>query len=175
MAVYGPVRHQKNITWTSEDSVRILPYDLQCHELFSIYSYVGFKRSLELVLFRRTIEISLYITNFHNKGIMSLICLFSIVQIFFTGKLTLIIEFSSQKYILSLLFLWTHIWNINSCQYDYICSDSYDFKWPVDPFNIFKLFLLLRMREVCCLLRGGRGVCRWKTCTRSYDNFNRFC
>jgi hypothetical protein len=50
MAVYGPVRHQNNIIWTSEASVRILPYDLQCHELFSIYSYVGFKSSLELVL-----------------------------------------------------------------------------------------------------------------------------
>jgi hypothetical protein len=46
MAVYGPVRHQKNIIWTSEASVHkyffgdgpvhILPYDPQCHELFAI-------------------------------------------------------------------------------------------------------------------------------------------
>jgi hypothetical protein len=28
MAVYGPVRHQKNIIWTSEASVHILPYML---------------------------------------------------------------------------------------------------------------------------------------------------
>ena len=47
MAVYGPVRHQKNIIWTSEASVHIiffgdgpvhiLPYDPQYHELFAIY------------------------------------------------------------------------------------------------------------------------------------------
>jgi hypothetical protein len=47
MAVYGQVRHQKNIIWTSEASVHIiyfcdgpvhiLPYDHQCHELFAIY------------------------------------------------------------------------------------------------------------------------------------------
>jgi len=30
------VRHQKNIIWTSEASVHILPYDPQCHELFDI-------------------------------------------------------------------------------------------------------------------------------------------
>jgi hypothetical protein len=30
MAVYGLVRHQKNI-------IHILPYDPQCHELFAIY------------------------------------------------------------------------------------------------------------------------------------------
>jgi hypothetical protein len=46
MAVYGPVRHQKNIIWTSEASVHIiffgdgpvhiLPYDPQSHELFAI-------------------------------------------------------------------------------------------------------------------------------------------
>ena len=34
MAVCGPVRHQKNIIWTS---VHIPPYDPQCHELLAIY------------------------------------------------------------------------------------------------------------------------------------------
>ena len=50
MALYGPVRHQKNIIWTSEalvhinniffgdGPVHILPYDPQCHELFAIYA-----------------------------------------------------------------------------------------------------------------------------------------
>jgi hypothetical protein len=47
MAVYGPVRQQKNIKWMSEASVHIiffgdgpvhiLPDDPQCHELFAIY------------------------------------------------------------------------------------------------------------------------------------------
>ena len=47
MAVYGLVRHQINIIWTSEASVHIiffgdgpvhiLPYDPQCHELFAIF------------------------------------------------------------------------------------------------------------------------------------------
>jgi hypothetical protein len=39
MAVYGPVRHQKNIIWTEASNdrpVHILPYDPQCHELFAI-------------------------------------------------------------------------------------------------------------------------------------------
>jgi hypothetical protein len=36
MAVYGAVRHQKIIIWTSEASVHILPYDPQYHELFAI-------------------------------------------------------------------------------------------------------------------------------------------
>jgi hypothetical protein len=46
MAVYGPVRHQKNIIWTEQlrsiyyfwgdEPVHILPYDPQCHELFAI-------------------------------------------------------------------------------------------------------------------------------------------
>ena len=48
MAVYGPVRHQKNIIWTEASEVpevhilffgdgpgHILPYDPQCHELFA--------------------------------------------------------------------------------------------------------------------------------------------
>jgi hypothetical protein len=110
MAVYGPVRHQKNITWTSEDSVRILPYDLQCHELFSIYSYVGFKRSLELVLFRRAIEISLYITNFHNKGIMSLILfIFNCPDIFYWEINTNYRVFKSKVQPFSYVFMNTHL------------------------------------------------------------------
>jgi hypothetical protein len=59
MAVYGPVRHQKHIIWISspkaydmdlrsfgpnniffgDGPVNILPYDPQCHEIFSIYTY----------------------------------------------------------------------------------------------------------------------------------------
>jgi len=32
--------------------------------------------------------------------------------------------------------------------------------------------LLLRICEVCC---AGKNICGWKTCTRSYENFNWFC
>ena len=38
MAVYGPVRHPKNIIlyFFGDGPVHILPYDPQCHELFAI-------------------------------------------------------------------------------------------------------------------------------------------
>jgi hypothetical protein len=56
MTIYEPVRHQKNIIWTSETSahiiffgdgpVHILPYDPQCHELFAIYPRMTISRSV---------------------------------------------------------------------------------------------------------------------------------
>jgi hypothetical protein len=46
------VRHQKNIIWTSEASVHVLPYDPQCHELFAIsikLNSIQFKILLPLI------------------------------------------------------------------------------------------------------------------------------
>jgi hypothetical protein len=58
MAVYGSVRHQNNIIWTSEASVHIiffwwrtvhiLPYDPQCHELFAIYGQKWINNTIRL-------------------------------------------------------------------------------------------------------------------------------
>ena len=95
---------------------------LYCHMTFSAMNYFLYILMSDLkahqslcykcliLLFRRAIEISLCITNFHNKGIMSLILfIFKCPDIFYWEINTNFRVFKSKVHPFSFIFMKTHL------------------------------------------------------------------